>query len=87
MIRYEGFLLPFEILYDLRALPNEIENGIVKSLIFSSWNAGTYVGRINNKNVMEVEQDGRYVQYIQETIKKYGGLWFNDELLVIEHQE
>jgi hypothetical protein len=73
--------------YDLRALPNEIENGIATSLIFSSWNATTYVSQINNENIMKAEQDGRYVQYIQETIKKYGGLWFNDELLVIEHKE
>ena len=81
------FQSPETFRYDLRALSNEIENGIATSLIFSSWNATTYVGQINNENVMEAEQDGRYVQYIQDTIKKYGGLWFNDELLVIEHQE
>ena len=81
------FQSPETFRYDLRALSNEIENGIATSLIFSSWNAATCVGQINNENVMEAEQDGRYVQYIQETIKKYGGLWFNDELLVIEHQE
>ena len=81
------FQSPETFRYDLRALPNEIENSIATSLIFSSWNAATYVGQINNENIMKAEQDGRYVQYIQETIKKYGGLWFNDELLVIEHQE
>jgi len=81
------FQSPETFRYDLRALPNEIENGIATSLIFSSWNAATYVGQINNENIMKAEQDGRYVRYIQETIKKYGGLWFNDELLVIEHQE
>ena len=81
------FQSPETFRYYLRALSNEIENGIATSLIFSSWNAATYVGQISNENVMEAEQDGRYVQYIQETIKKYGGLWFNDELLVIEHQE
>ena len=70
--------------YNLRALPNEIENGIATSLIFSSWNAATYVCQINNENVMEAEQDGQYVHHIQKTIKKYGGIWFNDELLVIE---
>jgi len=70
--------------YNLRALPNEIENGIATSLIFSSWNAATYVGQINNEKVMEAEQDGQYVHHIQKTIKKHGGLWFNDELLVIE---
>jgi hypothetical protein len=39
------------------------------------------------EKVMKAERDGRYVQYIQEIIKKYGGLWFNNEMLVIEHQE
>ena len=73
--------------YNLRALPNEIENGIATSLIFSSWNAATYVDQINNENVMKAEQNGQYVQYIQEIIKKYGGLWFNNEMIVIEHQE
>ena len=81
------FHSPETLRYNLRALPNEIENSISTSLIFSAWNALTYVGQINNENVMEAEQDGRYVQYIQEIIKKYSGLWFNDELLVIEHQE
>ncbi len=73
--------------YDLRALPNEIDNGIGTSLIFSSWNAATYVSQVNNENIMKAEQDGRYVRYVQETIKKYGGLWFNDELLIIEHKK
>ena len=81
------FQSPETFRYNLRALPNEIENGIATSLIFSSWNAATYVGQINNENVMKAERDGRYVQYIQEIIKKYGGLWFNNEMLVIEHQE
>ena len=26
-------------------------------------------------------------RHIQEIIKKYGGLWFNNEMIVIEHQE
>ena len=68
-------------------MPNELENGIATSLIFSSWNAVTYVGQISNENVMKAERDGRYVQYIQEIIKKYSGLWFNNEMFVIEHQE
>jgi hypothetical protein len=81
------FQAPETFRYNLRALPNEIENGIATSLIFSSWNAVTYVGQINNENVMKAEQNDQYVQYIREIIKKYGGLWFNNEMLVIEHQE
>ena len=73
--------------YNLRALPNEIENSISTSLIFSAWNALTYVGQINNEYVMKAEKNNQHVQHVQEIIKKYGTLWFNDELLVIEHQE
>ena len=62
--------------------------GIIStSLIFSAWNALTYVGQINNEYVMEAEKNNQHVQHVQEIIKKYGTLWFNDELLVIEHQE
>ena len=81
------FQSPETFRYKLRALPNEIENGIATSLIFSSWNAITYVGQINNEKIIKAERDGRYVHYIQETIKKYGNLWFNDEIFIIEHQE
>ena len=81
------FQLPETFRYDLRALPNEIDNSIGTSLIFSSWNAATYVNQVNNENIVKAELEGRYVQYIQETIIKYGGLWFNDELLVIERKE
>ena len=81
------FQSPETFRYNLRALPNEIENGISTSLIFSSWNAITYVGQINNEKIIKAERDGRYVHYIQETIKKYGNLWFNDEIFIIEHQE
>ena len=72
--------------YNLRALPNEIENGISTSLIFSSWNAITYVGQINNNNVMQAEQSGEYVQLVKDVVKKHEGLWFNNEMLIIERK-
>ncbi|PPR46439.1 MAG: hypothetical protein CFH19_01224 [Alphaproteobacteria bacterium MarineAlpha5_Bin9] len=70
--------------YELKALPNEIDNGIATSLIFSSWNAITYVNQINDKNIYEIEKKDGYLKPIKETIKKYGGIWFNDEMLVIK---
>ena len=39
------------------------------------------------EKIIKAEQDGRYVHFIQETIKKYGNLWFKDEIFIIEHQE
>ena len=71
--------------YYLRSLPNEIENSIATSLIFSSWNAATYVGQIDNEKIITAEKTGLYIKHVQEILKKYDGLWFNDEMLVIEN--
>ena len=81
------FHSPETVRYNLRALPNEIENSISTSLIFSAWNAATYVGQINDENVMEAEKNNQYFQHVQEIINKYKTLWFNDEMFIIEHQE
>ena len=78
------FQSPEIVRYNLRALPNEIEKGISTSLLFSSWNAVTYMGQINSEKVLEAEKDGRYVKPVQDIVKKYDGLWFNDEILVID---
>ncbi len=80
------FNAPKIIKYNLRALPNEIQNGISTSLVFSSWNATTYVGQINDNKVLEAEKKGEYITHVQDIIKKYGGLTFNDELLIIERK-
>ena len=56
------------------------------SLVFSSWNATTYVGQINDNKVLEAEKNGSYITHVQDIIKKYGGLTFNDELLIIERK-
>ena len=73
--------------YNLRSLPNEIENGISTSLIFSSWNAITYVAQINNEKILIAEENKDYIKYIRDVISKYGGLWFNDEILFIKKKE
>ncbi len=78
------FQSPINFRYNLRALPNEIENGIATSLIFSSWNAITYVGQINNEKILNAEKNGRYSQHVQSVLQKYKSLWFNNEMLIIE---
>ena len=78
------FNTPEILKYNLRALPNEIENGISTSLLFSSWNATTYVGQISNKKILEAENNNNYINNVHEVIKKYDGLWFNDEIIVAE---
>ena len=70
--------------YYLRALPNEIENGIATSLIFSSWNAITYVGQIDDYKTAEAESNGNYNDIMKEYIKENKGLSFSDEMLVVK---
>jgi len=70
--------------YKLRSQPNEINSGIATSLVFSAWNACTYVGQISDEMVKEKESDQSYIKCIENIIRDNDGLWFNDELLVIE---
>ena len=72
------------IKYSLRALPEEISNGISTSIVFSAWNASTYVTQMNDDEVLKVEKKFQHIEPTQKIIKKYGGMWFNDEIIVIE---
>ena len=73
-----------KIKYRLRALPNEISDGISTSIVFSGWNAATYVNQINDIEILEAEKNNSYEQVTRSVIKKYKGLWFSNELLVIK---
>jgi len=76
---------PIKIIkYDLRALPEEISNGISTSIVFSAWNASTYVTQMNDDEVLKIEKSFKHITPTQKIIKKYGGMWFNDELIIIE---
>ena len=70
--------------YGLRSQPNEINTGIATSLLFSAWNACTYVAQIGDQMVRDKEIDQSYINCVEEIVKKNDGLWFNDEMLIIE---
>ncbi len=70
--------------YILRALPNEISGGIATSLIFSAWNASIYVNQISDEEIMKVEKSKNYQKIVNQIVRKYKGLYFNNELFVIE---
>ena len=70
--------------YYLRALPEEIANGISTSAVFSAWNASTYVNQISDVEILKIEKNNKHIKPTQQIIRKYNGLWFNDEILVIE---
>ena len=72
------------IKYVLRALPNEISGGIATSLIFSAWNAAVYVNQISEEQIMKAEGKKYYQKVVQQVVNKYRGLYFNNEIFVIE---
>ena len=72
--------------YVLRALPNEISGGIATSLIFSAWNAAVYVNQISDEQVMSAERKKDYLKIVKEIVNRNKGLYFNDELFVIERK-
>ncbi len=72
------------IKYVLRALPNEISGGIATSLIFSAWNAAVYVNQISDEQIMNAERKNYYQKVVKNIVNKNKGLYFNNELFVIE---
>ncbi len=74
------------IRYVLRALPNEISGGIATSLIFSAWNAAIYVNQISDKQILSAERNKDYQKIVQQIVNKNKGLYFNNELFVIERK-
>jgi pyruvate,orthophosphate dikinase len=73
-----------KVKYILRALPNEISGGIATSLIFSAWNAAVYVNQISDEQIMRAERQKNYQKIVQQIVNKYQGIYFNNELFVIE---
>ena len=70
--------------YILRALPDEISGGIATSLIFSAWNAAIYVNQISDEEITRIEKTKNYQKIVNQIVKKYKGLYFKNELFVIE---
>ena len=72
--------------YMLRALPNEISGGIATSVIFSAWNAAVYVNQITDEQIFAAERSKNYQKIVQKIVNKHKGLYFNNELFVIERK-
>ena len=72
------------IKYILRALPNEISGGIATSLIFSAWNAAIYVNQISDEQIFRAENNKKYQKVVKQIVNKNKGMYFNNELFIIE---
>lgn len=69
--------------YQMHTLPDEIESNIGTSTLFAAWNAAVYVAQIEGERLESVLAHGEYLQHTQQILRKYGGLWFNDEVFVV----
>jgi hypothetical protein len=72
--------------YNMHTLPDEVSGPIGTSTLFAAWNAAIYVAQIEDHRLSEVVRDGRYLEATDRVLKKYGGLWFNDETYVISRR-
>jgi hypothetical protein len=72
--------------YHMHTLPDEVSGPIGTSTLFAAWNAAIYVAQIEDVRLSEVVRDGRYLEATDRVLRKYGGLWFNDETYVISRR-
>ena len=72
--------------YTMHSLPSELEASIGTSTLFAAWNAATYVGQIDEQRLEAAMKSVNYLSITQKALKKYGGLWFNDESYTISRK-
>ena len=72
--------------YEMHILPSEIGERVGTSTLFAAWNAAIYVNQIADEMLDAVVTTGAYLDATQAVLKKYGGLWFNDESFVVSRR-
>ncbi len=73
--------------YQMHTLPDEIESNIGTSTLFAAWNAAVYVAQIEDDRLESALTSGAYLEHTERVLKKYGGLWFNDEVFVVSRND
>lgn len=72
--------------YEMHTLPSEIGSSIGTSTLLAAWNAAIYVAQIEDERLASAIADGRYLDATARTLKRHGGLWFNDESFVVSRR-
>lgn len=72
--------------YRMHTLPSEIGENIGTSTLFAAWNAAIYVNQIEDSKLEDAISSGKYMTAASAVLKKYNGLWFNDETFVISRK-
>ena len=70
------------ISYQMHTLPEEVGPSIGTSTLFAAWNAATYVAQIDDARIEETHTGVRHLEITGDILRRYGGLWFNDEVFV-----
>jgi hypothetical protein len=73
--------------YEMHTLPSEVQQSIGTSTLFAAWNASIYVNQIEDERLEAVISSGEYLKHTAEILKKYKGLWFNDESFVVSRKQ
>ncbi len=72
--------------YRMHTLPEEIGPSIGTSTLSAAWNAATYVAQIDDRMLEETHGSSRHFSITADILKRYGGLWFNDEVFAISRR-
>lgn len=72
--------------YRMHTLPSEINENLGTSTLLAAWNAAIYVGQVEDEKLEAAIAKGSYLESTRKVLKKYGGLWFNDECLVVSRR-
>jgi hypothetical protein len=73
--------------YEMHTLPSEVQQSIGTSTLFAAWNASIYVNQIEDERLEPVLANNDYLQHTSQILKKYKGLWFNDESFVVSRKQ
>jgi hypothetical protein len=69
--------------YRMHTLPAEITENLGTSTLLAAWNAAIYVGQIEDERLEAALARGSYLDSTRRVLRKYGGLWFNNECFVV----
>ena len=72
--------------YHMHTLPEEISTNIGTSTLFAAWNAAIYAAQIEDEKLESVISNDEYLKITERVLKKYGGLWFNDESFIVSRK-
>jgi len=72
--------------YQMHTLPSEVTGSIGTSTVLAAWNVEEASAALEDERLDAAVKDGRYLDSTRDVLRKYGGLWFNDESYVISRR-